>query len=127
MIPKDTIPKEQNMDYFEQVPIWRSVGKCFEVMADERRGRIPVTRLESWREYAELLESPFLNRPAVQLIFRGQRRSDWSLMPKRSDAQARMRNVISVTQRKKGYPLRLRDEVVEKIMDVVKQQAAEGK
>ncbi|WP_313212873.1 FRG domain-containing protein [Stenotrophomonas acidaminiphila] len=81
MTLKDIIHEERNVDYFAQIPIWRSGNKCFEVMADERSGRIPVTRLESWREYAELLESPFFNRPGVQLIFRGQRRSDWSLMP----------------------------------------------
>ena len=81
MIQSDVIPEEQSTDYFEQIPIWRSGDKCFEVVADERSGRIPVTRLESWREYAELLESPFFNRSGVQLIFRGQRRSDWSLMP----------------------------------------------
>ncbi len=74
-------PEKQNIGYFEKIPVWKSGEKCFEVMADERSGRIPVTRLESWRDYNELLESPFFNRPAIQLIFRGQRRSDWSLMP----------------------------------------------
>lgn len=49
---------------------------------------------------------------------------DWD---KREDAQARMRNVIRVTLRKNGYPLQLRDDVVEQIMDAVKQQVAEGK
>lgn len=81
MTQKETIPEEQNTDYFEQIPVWRDGQRCFEVMADERSGRIPVTRLDSWRNYTELLESPFFNRPGVQLIFRGQRRSDWSLMP----------------------------------------------
>lgn len=75
------LPEKQSTDYFERIPVWRDSQKCFEVMADERSGRIPVTRLESWRDYAELLESSFFNRPAIQLIFRGQRRSDWSLMP----------------------------------------------
>ncbi|WP_313446553.1 FRG domain-containing protein [Stenotrophomonas indicatrix] len=76
-----TLPEKQSTDYFERIPVWRDGQKCFEVMADERSGRIPVTRLESWRDYADLLESSFFNRPAVQLIFRGQRRSDWNLMP----------------------------------------------
>ena len=75
------LPEEQRTDYFERIPVWGTGEKCFEVMADERSGRIPVTRLESWRNYTELLESPFFNRFGVQLIFRGQRRSDWSLMP----------------------------------------------
>ncbi|PJL06998.1 FRG domain-containing protein [Stenotrophomonas maltophilia] len=76
-----TLPEKQSTDYFERIPVWSDSRKCFEVMADERSGRIPVTRLESWRDYAELLESSFFNRPAIQLIFRGQRRSDWNLMP----------------------------------------------
>lgn len=49
---------------------------------------------------------------------------DWD---KREHAQARMRNVIRVTLRKNGYPSQLRDEVVEQIMDAVKQQVAEGR
>lgn len=81
MTQTEAMPEEQRTDYFEQIPVWRIGQKCFEVMADELSGRIPVTRLESWRDYADLLESPFFNRPGVQLIFRGQRRSDWSLMP----------------------------------------------
>ncbi|HIE5057138.1 TPA: FRG domain-containing protein [Stenotrophomonas maltophilia] len=79
--PDSLFLDEQSAGYFERIQIWKSGEKCFEVMADERSGRIPVTRLESWRDFAGLLESPFFNRPAIQLIFRGQRRSDWSLMP----------------------------------------------
>jgi len=78
---ESALPAEQSTDYFEQIPVWKDSQKCFEVMADERSGRIPVTRLESWRDYTELLESSFFNRPAIQLIFRGQRRFDWNLMP----------------------------------------------
>jgi len=81
MSQNETTLEEQSTDYFEQIPVWKSGQKCFEVMADGLSGRIPVTRLKSWRDYTELLESPFFNRPGVQLIFRGQRRSDWSLMP----------------------------------------------
>ena len=50
-------------------------------MADELSGRIPVTRLESWRDFTNLLESDFFNRHGVQLVFRGHRRHDWGLMP----------------------------------------------
>ena len=81
MTQAEIITKEQSTDYFEHIPVWKDGQICFEVMADERSGRIPVTRLESWRDYTQLLESKFFNRPSVQLIFRGQRRSDWSLMP----------------------------------------------
>lgn len=70
-------------DYFSKIPRWNSsIGtERFEVMADELSGRIPVTCLESWREFTQLLESDFFNRPGVQLVFRGHRRHDWSLMP----------------------------------------------
>lgn len=69
--------------YFEKIPLWSdgSTAKCFEIMADELSGRIPVTRLDSWRDFTNLLESDFFNRPGVQLVFRGHRRFDWSLMP----------------------------------------------
>ena len=70
-------------DYFSQIPLWNADGqtKRFEVMADELSGRIPVTRLESWRDFTQLLESNFFNRHGVQLVFRGHRRHDWDLMP----------------------------------------------
>lgn len=71
------------VDYFSNIPLWNADGqaKRFEVMADELSGRIPVTRLESWRDFTQLLESDFFNRPGVQLVFRGHRRHDWGLMP----------------------------------------------
>lgn len=77
------IPAPQSRDYFEQIPLWSidSTARRFEIMADELSGRIPVTRLESWRDFTDLLESEFFNRPNVQLVFRGHRRFDWSLMP----------------------------------------------
>lgn len=73
----------QSSDYFEKIPLWNAEGnsKRFEVMADELSGRIPVTRLESWRDFTNLLESDFFNRHGVQLVFRGHRRHDWGLMP----------------------------------------------
>ena len=76
-----TGPQPRNA--FEKIPQWATggSGKCFEIMADAINGRIPVTRLESWREFTDLLESDFFNRPGVQLVFRGHRRFDWSLMP----------------------------------------------
>ncbi len=80
--PSEPISSESS-DYFEKIPLWTrdSAAKRFESMADESSGRIPVTRLESWRDFTDLLESDFFNRPGVQLVFRGHRRFDWSLMP----------------------------------------------
>jgi hypothetical protein len=70
-------------NYFTRIPLWNNAARTrrFEVMSDAVSGRIPVTRLESWRDVTELLESDFFNRPGVQLVFRGHRRHDWGLMP----------------------------------------------
>jgi hypothetical protein len=68
---------------FTKVPLWNRNGetKRFEVMADKFSGRIPVTRLESWREFADLLECSFFDRLDTKFVFRGHRRADWALMP----------------------------------------------
>ena len=68
---------------FTKVPCWNKDGeiKRFEVMNDKFSGRIPVTRLESWRDFANLLECGFFNRSDAQFVFRGHRRADWALMP----------------------------------------------
>jgi len=50
-------------------------------MADRLSGRIPVTRLEHWQNFSDLLESDFFNTNGVQFIFRGHRRYDWNLLP----------------------------------------------
>lgn len=77
------MPSSKPSDYFDEIPLWSTVNtaKRFEIMADELSGRIPVTRLESWGDFTALLENDFFNRPGVQLVFRGHRRFDWSLMP----------------------------------------------
>ena len=66
---------------FEKIPLWSNDKPAFEILADEVNGRIPVTRLEHWRDFSTLLESPFFNRLKTQNIFRGQKRFDWSLAP----------------------------------------------
>lgn len=83
VMPPVDVATQHPSDYFEQIPQWTADGntKRFEIMADAVSGRIPVTRLESWRDFTDLLESDFFNRHGVQLVFRGHRRFDWSLMP----------------------------------------------
>lgn len=68
-------------EYWEKIPLWNSEGKRFEVMADAYSGRIPVTRIEDWRDFSSLLDDDFFNRAGTQLVFRGHRRYDWSLTP----------------------------------------------
>lgn len=74
---------EQLSDDFENIPLWNADGTIerFRIMVETLGERIPVTRLESWRDFTGLLESDFFNRHGVQLVFRGHRRYDWSLMP----------------------------------------------
>jgi hypothetical protein len=76
VLPPAEMTSPESSDYFEKIPQWTTDGstKRFEIMADELSGRIPVTRLESWREFTDLLESDFFNRHGVQLVFRGHRR-----------------------------------------------------
>jgi hypothetical protein len=83
VMPSVAVPPQHPSDYFEQIPQWSADDrtKRFEIMADAISGRIPVTRLEFWRDFTDLLESDFFNRHGVQLVFRGHRRYDWSLMP----------------------------------------------
>ncbi len=67
---------------FEKIPLWNGdAEQSFDILADNVNGRIPVTRLERWQEFSELLESNFFNRPKVQSVFRGHRRYDWGLDP----------------------------------------------
>lgn len=80
---------------FTKVPCWNNDGqtKRFEVMNDKFSGRIPVTRLESWRDFADLLECRFFNRPDTHFVFRGHRRADWALMP--TLARIPLNNIIT--------------------------------
>ncbi|MCG7936725.1 MAG: FRG domain-containing protein [Candidatus Thiodiazotropha taylori] len=69
--------------YWEKIPLWNndSPEASFDITADQISGRIPVTRLEHWRDFSALLESPFFNRLDTQFVFRGHRRYDWSMTP----------------------------------------------
>lgn len=67
--------------YWDNIPKWRNDGKCFDFISDTASERIPVTKIESWRDFSELLESDFFNRNGTQYIFRGHCRNDWGLTP----------------------------------------------
>lgn len=66
---------------FEKIPLWKEGSASFDILTDHINGRIPVTRLEHWKDLLPLLESDFFNQNKVQLVFRGHRRYDWALMP----------------------------------------------
>lgn len=70
-------------NYWDKIPEWDSSApeKSFIITADEFSGRIPVTKIEDWHEFTNVLESDFFNQPDIQLVFRGHRRFDWSMTP----------------------------------------------
>lgn len=67
-------------NYFQNIPKWNDSPR-FSIMADKFNGRIPVTRVDSWREFNSLLEDEFFNKPNLQYAFRGHRRCEWGLLP----------------------------------------------
>lgn len=73
----------ESISYWEKIPHWDndSPENSFDITADQISGRIPVTRIEHWRDFNTLLESPFFNRLDTQYVFRGHRRYDWSMTP----------------------------------------------
>lgn len=68
-------------DLYQKIPEWSETGKRFAFPEGQIKSDIPATRIEDWRDFAKLLESPFFNRPNSELVFRGQRCSDWELTP----------------------------------------------
>jgi hypothetical protein len=66
-----------NSDYFADISSW----PAFMITNDELSGRIPVTKVDSWRSLSSILEGEFFNRRDEQLIYRGQRRYEWPLAP----------------------------------------------
>lgn len=68
---------------WDKIPVWNknNLKDSFILMSDQINGRIPVTRLEHWRDFTPFLETEFCNRKGYQLVFRGHRRYDWGLTP----------------------------------------------
>lgn len=66
-----------------KIPVWNSENpeRSFDILPEQPSGRIPVTKIEHWRDFSSLLESPFFNRVDTQCIFRGHRRFDWEMTP----------------------------------------------
>ncbi|BDP29960.1 TPA: FRG domain-containing protein [Vibrio vulnificus] len=66
-----------------KIPVWNSENpeRSFDILPEQPSGRIPVTRIEHWREFSSLLESSFFNRVDAQFIFRGQRMYYWGMTP----------------------------------------------
>jgi len=61
----------------------KSVSKwpIFDIAVDDVDGNVPSTCVKNWQHFHEILKEPFFNRPDCELIYRGQRRFDWGLIP----------------------------------------------
>lgn len=72
-----------SISYWDKIPLWNSDNptQSFDITSDAFSGRIPVTRLEHWRDFSSLLESSFFNQIDTQCLFRGHRRFDWEMTP----------------------------------------------
>ncbi|SFT95063.1 protein of unknown function [Kosakonia arachidis] len=70
-------------NYWNKIPKWESTlpKQSFVITADKFSGRIPVTRIDDWHDFTNLLESDFFNQNDIQLVFRGHRRFDWGMTP----------------------------------------------
>lgn len=59
------------------------IEKCndFKIIGDSINSRIPVAKVDGWREFISILETPFFNDPKKEFIFRGHRKHQWTLEP----------------------------------------------
>jgi FRG domain/Domain of unknown function (DUF3387) len=72
-------------EIMDEVPEWGQ----FRVLSHTASGRVPVTRVRSWQHLTQVLEDAYFKRPKTQLVFRGQRRYDWTLSPSLGRLDAR--------------------------------------
>ncbi len=65
----------ESTSYWEKVPLWNndSPDSSFDITSDQISGRIPVTRLERWRDFTELFLVPTLPRGNAYLTHSNQR------------------------------------------------------
>ncbi len=68
-------------NYFDDIPTWNNGNVDFSILSDEISGRIPVLKVEDWKTFIELINQPFFKEGGSELIYRGQRRYDWGLVP----------------------------------------------
>jgi hypothetical protein len=82
-MPKDNRPIDQvyKEDKWEEIPKWNGDTLSFLSTAKITGERIPALRIESWRDFPQLLEDDFFKDPEVDYIFRGHRRFDWKIAP----------------------------------------------
>ncbi|MDO9831600.1 FRG domain-containing protein [Glaesserella parasuis] len=68
-------------NYFDDIPTWNNGNVDFSILSDEISGRIPVLKVDNWKTFIDLINQPFFKEGGSELIYRGQRRYDWGLVP----------------------------------------------
>ncbi|EQA15179.1 FRG domain-containing protein [Glaesserella parasuis] len=68
-------------NYFDDIPTWNNGNVDFSILSDEISGRIPVLKVKDWKTFIDLINQPFFKEGGSELIYRGQRRYDWGLVP----------------------------------------------
>lgn len=63
--------------YHLAVPKWPNIY----IMGDGIDGFLPSTCVRNWKHFQDILNEDFFNRNDNELIYRGQRRHDWGLIP----------------------------------------------
>lgn len=73
----------EDQNYWDKIPEWNGEKPedSFVVTNDKFSGRIPVTRIEKWKEFPEIFESSIFKNSGNEYVFRGHRRHDWGLTP----------------------------------------------
>ncbi|WP_346556737.1 FRG domain-containing protein [Mannheimia haemolytica] len=73
--------EELSSSYFDEIKEWQSGEPIFVSKNDEINSRVPLLRVNGWKKFIDLLSTNFFQENISELIFRGQRRYDWGLMP----------------------------------------------
>jgi hypothetical protein len=63
--------------HFDKVSAWPE----FTITNDSISGRVPVTKIDSWRMFSTILEEEFFHRRDEKLIYRGHQRYEWPIAP----------------------------------------------
>ncbi|MFW5499409.1 MULTISPECIES: FRG domain-containing protein [unclassified Maridesulfovibrio] len=73
----------EDIKNYDDLPVWtpKSSEIVFGTSKGELGEKIPSLRLESWEHFTPFISDSMFHDPESEFIFRGQRRSDWRLMP----------------------------------------------
>jgi hypothetical protein len=63
--------------YYKSLSKW----PLFDIPGNNIDGNIPSTFVKDWQHFQNILKEPFFSGHNGKLIYRGQRRFDWGLVP----------------------------------------------